>query len=341
VAFATETVYGVGALAADADAVGRLRELKSRPRRPFSVHLGRVEDVGRYVRAVPAEAERLIRRVWPGPVTLILPVADVLADKKLRDADLYKRLCSRGTIGLRCPAGRVAQEMLGQVEGPVVAASANPAGDPSPRTAAAVLKALDGRVEMVIDSGPTRYGSDSTIVRFGASGWRMVREGVCDRATIRELACRKVLFVCTGNTCRSAMAEGLARTLLAGRLGCRESSLEARGYQVGSAGVFAFDGGRVTPEAVTAAAELGANISGHRSRRLTGELAEDADILFCMSDMHLSEVRRLAPAAVSRATLLDRGGAIPDPIGGGVDLYRRTGRRIQRALRAQAKKGIL
>jgi len=230
--------------------------------------------------------------------------------------------------------------MLGQVSLPVVAPSANLPGRPSPRTAEDVLAALDGRIDLLIDSGPTRYGTDSTIVRCDEGGWRVVRKGVWDAAQVKRLWERTLLFVCTGNTCRSPIAEGLTKRLLAERLGCEVRQLPARGVEVVSAGAFGLSGANATPEAVRAAGELGADLSKHRSRILTRELIREADVVFCMTDSHIAEVVRLVPDAAEKARKLDPRGDVADPIGGGPAVYRRTAKRIERAVRTALSKGL-
>lgn len=337
VGFGTETVYGIAALATDAGAMDRLRQLKSRPKRPFSVHLGVAADVHRYVADPPPPARRLISRAWPGPVTVILPTGGTLADSALEKAGLHRVLCADDMIGLRCPDSRVAQAMLAGVGEPVVATSANMAGGRPPRTADQVVAEMDGRIDLLIDSGPMRYGKDSTIVRFGPKGWQIVREGVCDAQMIGELLRERWLFVCTGNTCRSPMAQGLARKMLAERLGCKVNELICRGFEVVSAGAFAADGARASPEAVQIAAELGVDIDAHRSQRVTRELIKSADMVFCMSDTHVSEVLRLVPSASPRVRRLDKAVQVLDPIGGGLDACRRSARQIERALRTYLK----
>ncbi|MDY6913185.1 MAG: L-threonylcarbamoyladenylate synthase [Planctomycetota bacterium] len=334
VGFATETVYGVAAVASNRAAMNRLRKIKSRPLRPFSVHLPRPEDVRRYVCDVPIGAGRLIEKAWPGPVTLVLPAGAEHAGDLLRHRRLNSVLCYDGAIGLRCPDEAVAGAMLSAVKASVVACSANPANEPSPRSAKEVLASLDGSIDLLIDSGPTRFGADSTIVRFAEDGsWKVVRRGVYDTQAIRRFLKRTILFICTGNTCRSAMAAGLAKKLLADRLDCRVSDLKAKGLDVLSAGVFASDGARAAPEAVCAARELGADISRHRSRKLTIELIYEADLVFCMTDVHVYEVRSLMPEVADKAKRLDADCNVPDPIGGGTAVYRRAARQIERALR--------
>jgi len=340
VAFATETVYGLAAAADNADALERLREIKARPARPFTVHVGSAEAVERYVRPVPSKARRLIARAWPGPVTLLLPTGGDLADKTLQKSGLHSVLCSENVIGLRCPDEPVARAMLGRVSSPVVAPSANLAGGPSPQTAAEVLAALDGRIDLVIDSGPARLGTDSTIVKFGESNWQIVRAGPWDEKDVRRAVKRTFAFVCTGNTCRSPMAAGLAKVILAEMHGCRVGELRSRGIHVVSGGVCACDGARAAPDAVQAAKALGADIARHRSRALDAETVDSADAIFCMTEHHAAQVRRAVPDAAEKIKRLDMRGDIPDPIGGGQEVYRRTAERIVAALRESLDKEL-
>jgi tRNA threonylcarbamoyl adenosine modification protein (Sua5/YciO/YrdC/YwlC family) len=347
VGFATETVYGIAALATNADTMARLRELKARPERPFSVHVARPEDLFLYVAKdhVSDPAQRLIRKAMPGPITLLLPVGKKLADPRFHSPQLHKRLAVEAdgghVIGMRCPDQPLAQEMLAAIDGPVVAPSANLAGRPSPRTASDVLESLEGKIDLLIDSGPTRYGKDSTIIDFSAEPWKIVREGVYDARTIRRFMARTYLFICTGNTCRSPMAAGLAREMFAARLGISAAKLPQHGVHVISAGVFGGDGAPATPEAVLAAGELGADISHHRSQELTNQLILDADMVFCMTDFHVERVLAIEPRARDKVVRLSGEGEIADPIGGGREVYRRTARQIQAALRQRLEEGLL
>jgi tRNA threonylcarbamoyl adenosine modification protein (Sua5/YciO/YrdC/YwlC family) len=335
VAFATETVYGVGAMATDPDAMERLRQLKSRPKQPFSVHLGRPEDAFRYVAEPCAKARRLMLKAWPGPVTILLPTGGRLAEGRLEKAGLHEVLAHDGVIGLRCPDEPLARMLLSAVAAPVVASSANPAQGSSPRCAEDVLKALDGLVDLLIDSGPTRYGKDSTIVRFADDQWEIVRKGVVDARTVGRLLKWRLLLVCTGNTCRSAMACGLAKKLLAEKLNCSVHELQDRDVEVISAGAEAVHGLKPAPEAMAAAEQLGSDISAHRSRKLTSELISSSDVILCMRKSHVDEVLRLLPSAAGRTMRLDERIDIADPMGGGAGVYRRTAERIFQALKVR------
>jgi len=340
VAFATETVYGVGAVATDSGAMERLRELKSRPKRPFSAHLSSPEEASRYIREMPWEARRLIAKGWPGPITILAPLGGRLADSKLQRAGLYDVLSWSDYVGLRCPDEPVAREMLRQVDAPLVAPSANRAGGKSPRSAEDVLDQLDGQIDLLLDCGRTKYGRNSTIVRCGPDGMEIVRKGAVGERTVRRLVRMRILYVCTGNTCRSPMAAGFAKKLLSEEIGCGAGDLRGRRVEVLSAGLLAGGGAPASPEAVRAARTLGADISHHRSRKLTRDLIRSADLILCMTGFHVAEVLRMAPEAAGKVKRLSSSGDIPDPIGGGMDVYAMTAQRVAVAVRDALSEGL-
>jgi protein-tyrosine phosphatase len=336
VVFPTETVYGVGARATNPKALARLREIKQRPdEKPFTVHIGSRSAVDRFVPQLQGMGRRLTEKAWPGPLTLIFDVPEARQAPVIQESspEHVSAMYHEGTIGIRCPDDYVALGVLGQAGVPIVAASANPAGAPAPVTAEEALATLDGQVDLVLDAGRTRYARPSTIVHVTVDGgYEFVREGVLDERTIRRLTNVHFLLVCSGNTCRSPMAEGLLRHLLAERIGCSDAELEERGYHVESAGVSAFAGASPSPQGVEALRARNIDISSHRSRPLTLELVHRADYIFTMTRSHLQAIHELAPGGTDRARLLNEV-EIEDPIGSSEAVYARTADQLERALR--------
>ena len=333
--FPTETVYGVGARADHPEAAARLRKLKERTEgMPFTVHIAHRDRVDDYVPDLSVLGRRLVRKGWPGPLTLLFPVPDpsaaaVLAD---HDAGLAGEMYHDGEIGLRCPAHDVARRMLAGVAGPMIAASANRAGCPPACTASAALEELGEEIDLVLDAGPAKFQKPSTVVRIGASGYEVVREGVYDAPTLRRLASVNVLFVCTGNTCRSPMAAGIFEQMLARRLNCAVSELAERCIAVHSAGTFAGDGSGPSPEAVQVLRRRNIDITGHLSTRLNVESLNRADHIYVMTRAHAGAVVSMVPAAQEKTQLLSGDGDINDPLGGGVSVYESCAARIEQAL---------
>ena len=179
VAFPTETVYGLGALAGDAGAVARLYEAKGRPRfNPLIAHVADLAAAER-VAALPPLALRLAAAFWPGPLTLVAP--------RRAGADVCD-LAGAGlaTVAVRVPAHPLAQALLRAVGRPVAAPSANISGRVSPTTAAHVLEGLAGRIAGVLDGGACPVGVESTIVGFDGETPALLRPGGVSAEAIED-----------------------------------------------------------------------------------------------------------------------------------------------------------
>ncbi|HTN80168.1 MAG TPA: L-threonylcarbamoyladenylate synthase, partial [Acidimicrobiales bacterium] len=169
VAFPTETVYGLGADAANPAALRRLYAVKGRPAtHPVIVHLPSAERLDEWAVDIPAEARALAVALWPGPLTMVLRRAQHVVDEVTGGRD---------TVGLRVPAASLALELLAAFGGGLAAPSANRFGQLSPTTAAAVRDELDGDVDVVLDGGPCAVGVESTIVELVGSAPVLLRPG--------------------------------------------------------------------------------------------------------------------------------------------------------------------
>jgi len=343
VAFPTETVYGLGARADHAGAMERLRAVKSRePTQAFTVHIASREDAPRFVPGFGGLAARLGRKAWPGPLTLVLTVDDPSSAPVMagRNGKVAEAMYYNNTIGLRCPDDSVAHGLLRAVDAPVVAASANLAGQAPPRTASEVLRGLDGKIDLLIDTGLTKFAKASTIVRVTQTSYEVVREGVYDAGIVERLSTIRVLFVCTGNTCRSPMAAGMAAQILAERLGCRPAELRTRGVVVQSTGTSGGRGG-ASAHALEVMAKRGIDLSDHVSTALSAEVVQQADYVFAMTQGHRETILRLAPSAEPKVSLLLDGEDVRDPMGGEVEEYERCTQTIERGLRARLQEVIV
>jgi L-threonylcarbamoyladenylate synthase len=218
VAFPTETVYGLGTDATDAEAVARLHSAKGRPSfNPLIAHvadLASAERIGRF----NADALKLAHAFWPGALTLVLPKAEDCAVSDLATAGL-------DTVAVRVPDHPIAQAILKAFGRPVVAPSANISGHVSPTSAAHVMADLDGRIDLVVDGGETRVGVESTIVAC-LEAPTLLRPGGVKRADIERVLGHRL--VTESDHGEAPLAPGMLASHYAPRARVRPNAPEVR-----------------------------------------------------------------------------------------------------------------
>lgn len=176
VAFATETVYGLGAVATDSDAVARIFAAKGRPAvNPLIVHVAGIAQARECTAEWPGAAETLARRFWPGPLSLVLSRSPIIPDLVT---------AGRETVAVRAPAGKVARGLIERLGKPIAAPSANRTNRVTSTRAEHVLEDLDGLVDLILDSGPTTIGLESTVLDLTSSPPLILRPGPISRMEI-------------------------------------------------------------------------------------------------------------------------------------------------------------
>jgi len=324
VAIPTETVYGVAASALDEGAVERLKELKGREvGHPFALAIKSAEEARDYAPDMSPLANRLARRCWPGPITLVVDDSHPESLIRRLPSSVKEAVSPSGTVGLRVPGHAVVLAILRMLAGPLALTSANRQGMSPAVTAEQVIDSLSEDVDLILDDGPCRFGEASSVVRVDGDKLNLLRTGVVPEKTLERLSCMMVLLVCTGNTCRSPMAEAICRRLLAEKLDCEADDLEGRGIIVASAGIAAMLGGRASNEAAEVLREMDINLGDHQTQPLTGQLVRQADLIYTMTRSHREAIVAQWPESAERTHLLCADGSdIADPIGGTVEVYR-------------------
>jgi L-threonylcarbamoyladenylate synthase len=323
VAFPTETSYALAASGLVPHAVERicLGDKVS----PLSVAVGGLSEARDWVPAMSPLAQRLARRFWPGPLTLLF--GEGAADGLLcrLPASVQQSLCPNGALRLRTPAHAAVLEAVRLFPGPLVLAEIV--------NGHAVQPLAGDRLDLLIEDGATPHGPPATVVHCRGNQWEVVQPGTVTPEQLTQQSACVVVFVCTGNTCRSPLAEGLCKKLLADRLGCAAAELPKRGFYVLSSGLAAMIGGAAALDAVEVGRSFGADLTGHQTRPLTEDLAAQADFLIAMTRGHLMALTDHYPRMGSRPRLLSpRGDDLADPIGSPREIYQECAEQIRRCL---------
>lgn len=296
VVFPTETVYGIGANLFDKKAIDRLYKIKQRPKdKPFTIHIASFNALKELKINLSKQAERLIRRYWPGPLTIL-----AFNDKNEK-------------IGLRMPKNKIALELIDKASVPVVAPSANLSGKKPPVSVEEVISGISGSVDAIIDGGITQIGIESTVVDVTENPFKILRNGAIPEKDI--MADYHVLFVCTGNSCRSVMAKAMLEKFF------KQAGLSDK-VKVDSAGTGGFLGIPATQNTIQVIKEEGVDVSDHIGKSITDELLKKSDLIFVMERAHRDFILNKMPFLDLRVKLLKDSVDIPDPIGKSLEEYR-------------------
>ncbi len=310
VALPTETVYGLAVLADKQCAVDRLYSIKKRSRdKPFSFALGSKDDaVNNYLDVLPPFGYRLIEKFWPGPLTLVY----------------YQRGFSEKKIGIRVPSNIIAEEILKKVEKAVFLPSANISGEKDPIAISEVEDSFDGAIDLIVDGGECICSQPSTVLDLTTGPFKLLREGVVLESDMAKIFTRKrILFVCTGNTCRSPLAQLMLDKYLS-----RERTYFLDRYEIISRGISAVFGLSASDSVVSILKDE-ESIDARRffSKRLDRYTLLSSDLIFTMEDAQKNHLLKLEPTIEGRVFNLKKFLSpglerdIPDPIAGSYETY--------------------
>ncbi len=299
VVFPTETVYGLGANLANETAMQRLREVKRRdPGKPFSILIAQIGLISNYTSTMDTNLYKVIDAYWPGPLTVVVPAKE-----------------PGQTIGVRMPDHPIALRLVQESQCTIAAPSANFEGNPAPTTCQEALQDLNGLVDVAIDGGPAKIGIGSSVVDMAHGIPKVLRQGVITQEDLDRVVQKKtILFVCTGNSCRSVMAQYLLRSMLAGR----------KDVEVLSAGTGVFFQTTASAETIAVLKEDGIDASQHISTAINSILLKKSDLIFVMTRNHHQQVLDRVPQVEQKVYLLREfidtpaglvDSDVPDPIG--------------------------
>ncbi len=314
VAFPTETVYGLAINGNHEAAKERLFALKGRdPSQRLARYVADSSAIEHSGFPLGLRARQLVRAFWPGPLTLVLENKD------------------GATLGFRCSAHPVAALLGADLDLPALGTSANRSGEAPMRELDSIMQTLGESIALGIDHGAPLDGRASMVLSLPRTGgYRILREGDIDSDILKAELNLKICFVCTGNTCRSPLAESMFRKLI------EERDLKGASpvsYTIASAGTGAAYGAPPSDNSYAVAMARGLDISGHLSQPISTSLLVECDLIVTMTSAQRDLLVNVLPECQDRVRPLALGEQdIADPFGGDLAAYRECADELERHL---------
>ncbi len=324
VAVPTDNCYLLLASALQSEAIERLHQSASASSEtPLAVILRSANEALDLIPSISPASRRLVRKAWPGPLVLQSQNADQYSSMRCLPDRVYDRLqTSDGQVRLWQPQHEVLHYISRLVSGPIAATLA-PGSSGNASFARSAAEILPGQCVLAIDGGAVEDPGEPTVVAIHQNEGRILRQGIVDRERLLRISQFVVLFVCTGNTCRSPMASALMRRKIQERFG-QEFPGQPIPIIAISAGVSAFGGDPASPGALQAIRHYNASLDDHQSTQLSSSLVEQADLILAMGHRHRNVIVSQWPEIAYKVhPVAADGGEISDPFGGAMDVYQR------------------
>lgn len=331
VAAPTESSYVYLASGLQAGAVDQLlRQADLWKKNPVSIIPRVPDEVLDLIPSVGSGSRRLVRKAWPGPLVLQSKSQDEYSSLRCLPGNVYDRIRNeQGEVRLWIPDHEVLHYITRLVSGPLIVALAT-RGDKADELARSVAELPDGASVLSIDGGTIEESGEPTVVAVEGNRGQVLREGLLSESQLRQLSQYLVLFVCTGNTCRSPMAAALMRKKIQDKFQS-EFDPQSLPIVVASAGVSAFGGDPASHGALEAIRGYGCSLDQHQSTQLNSRLVEQSDLILAMGQRHRSVIVAQWPEVASKVHLIAADGSeISDPFGGPLDVYQRCAEQLDR-----------
>ncbi|MFN9851131.1 MAG: Sua5/YciO/YrdC/YwlC family protein [Planctomycetota bacterium] len=331
VAAPTESSYVYLASGLQAGAVDQLlRQAGLWKKNPVSIIPRVPDEVLDLIPSVGSGSRRLVRKAWPGPLVLQSKSQDEYSSLRCLPGNVYDRIRNeQGEVRLWIPDHEVLHYITRLVSGPLVVALAT-RGDKADELARSVAELPAGASVLSIDGGTIEESGEPTVVAVEGNRGQVLREGLLSESQLRQLSQYLVLFVCTGNTCRSPMAAALMRKKIQDKFQS-EFDPQSLPIVVASAGVSAFGGDPASHGALEAIRGYGCSLDQHQSTQLNSRLVEQSDLILAMGQRHRSVIVAQWPEVASKVHLIAADGSeISDPFGGPLDVYQRCAEQLDR-----------
>ena len=301
-ALPTETVYGLGVDPKNKEAVDKLYEIKKRPKnKPFTLCFAQRGKAQNEFSIMPPFAYRMMEDFWPGPLTVVS--------------------YGRGTeekIGIRVPSNPVARAILEKFGSPVFLSSANISGAKELFSADELINVFGDDIDLVVDAGSPQFMKPSSVIDVTYHPFRVMREGAISTNDLMRVFFRKrLVFVCTGNTCRSPMAEYILKDILS-----KKNPYALKRYEIISRGTMFIEGQPPSVDTLRILSEReNINAGGHRSKTIDRDIILSSDLIIVMEQKHKDYLVEIEPTSEARIFTLGKflvpelKQDIPDPIG--------------------------